>query len=82
MAYEVAGANVQVNAICPGGVRTAAFEAFLDKQSPEQINVLNQIMPLGRIGKAEEYAALAAHLASDECYLVGSIINASGGTYI
>lgn len=82
VAYEVAGANVQVNAICPGGVRTPAFQHFLDQQSPEQINVLNQIMPLGRIGEAEEYAALVTHLAGSECYLVGSIINASGGTYI
>ena len=39
-------------------------------------------MPLGRLGKGEEYAALVSHLASDECYLVGSIINAGGGTYI
>ncbi len=82
VAYEVAGANVQVNAICPGGVRTPAFEHFLNQQSPEQLNVLNQILPLGRLGEGEEYAALVSHLASDECYLVGSIINASGGTYI
>ncbi|MNF29573.1 3-oxoacyl-[acyl-carrier-protein] reductase FabG [compost metagenome] len=82
VAYEVAGANVQVNAICPGGVRTPAFEEFLSHQTPEQLNVLSQILPLGRIGEPEEYAALVSHLASDECYLVGSIINASGGTYI
>lgn len=82
VAYEVAGANVQVNAICPGGVRTPAFEQFLAQQSPEQLKVLNQILPLGRVGEAQEYAALVLHLASDECYLVGSIINASGGSYI
>ncbi|MCY1536385.1 3-oxoacyl-[acyl-carrier-protein] reductase [compost metagenome] len=82
VAYEVAGANVQVNAICPGGVRTPTFQSFLDQQSPEQLNVIHQLMPLGRIGESEEYAALACHLASDECYLVGSIINAGGGTYI
>lgn len=82
VAYEVAGANVQVNAICPGGVRTPAFDQFLANQSPEQLDVLSQILPLGRIGEPEEYAALVTHLASDECYLVGSIINASGGTYI
>ncbi|VVN79075.1 SDR family NAD(P)-dependent oxidoreductase [Pseudomonas fluorescens] len=82
VAYEVAGANVQVNAICPGGVQTPAFERYLDQQSPEQLSVFKQVMPLGRLGKAEEYAALVSHLASDECYLVGSIINAGGGTYI
>ncbi|VVM78288.1 SDR family NAD(P)-dependent oxidoreductase [Pseudomonas fluorescens] len=82
VAYEVAGANVQVNAICPGGVRTPAFQRFIDQQSVEQLNVLKQILPLGRLGEAEEYAALVSHLASDECYLVGSIINSSGGSYI
>ncbi len=82
VAYEVAGANVQVNAICPGGVRTPALEQFLNQQSPEQLNVLNQILPLGRLGEVEEYAALVSHLASDERYLVGSIINAGGETYI
>jgi 3-oxoacyl-[acyl-carrier protein] reductase len=34
------------------------------------------------MGKPEEYAALVVHLASDECYLVGAIINATGGTFI
>ncbi|MCY1432312.1 putative oxidoreductase [compost metagenome] len=82
VAYEVAGANVQVNAICPGGVQTPAFERYLEQQSPEQLSVFKQVMPLGRLGKGAEYAALVSHLASDECYLVGSIINAGGGTYI
>lgn len=82
VAYEVAGANVLVNAICPGGVATPAFEQFLAQQTPEQLAVFNQILPLGRIGHPDEYAALVAHLVSDECYLVGSIINATGGAYI
>ena len=82
VAYEVAGANVQVNAIYPGGVLTPAFEHYLGQQSPEQLSVFKQVLPLGRLGKGEEYAALVSHLASDECYLVGSIVNASGGTYI
>ncbi len=82
VAYEVAGANVQVNAICPGGVMTPAFSHFLEQQSPEQLAVLNQILPLGRIGDPDEYAALATHLAAEDCYLVGTIINASGGTVI
>ena len=82
VAYEVAGANVQVNAICPGGVMTPAFAQFLEQQSPEQLAVLNQILPLGRLGDPDEYAALATHLAAEDCYLVGTIINASGGTVI
>jgi 3-oxoacyl-[acyl-carrier protein] reductase len=82
VAMEVAGANVLVNAIAPGGVETPAFKQYIAGLTPEQVNALWQVVPLGRLGRPEEYAALAVHLASDECYLVGEIINASGGAVI
>lgn len=82
VALEVAGANVLVNCFCPGGIHTPAFGAYLDQQTPEQLNAMWQIVPLGRLGKPEEYAALATHLASEECYCVGAIINVSGGAVI
>jgi 3-oxoacyl-[acyl-carrier protein] reductase len=82
VAMEVAGANVLVNAIAPGGVETPAFKQFVAGLTPEQLNALWQIVPVGRLGKPEEYAALVAHLASDECYLVGEIVNVSGGAVI
>ena len=82
VAMEVAGANVLVNAIAPGGVETPAFKQFIAGLGPEELNALWQIVPLGRLGRPEEYAALATHLASDECYLVGEIVNASGGAVI
>ncbi|RJG03001.1 SDR family NAD(P)-dependent oxidoreductase [Noviherbaspirillum sedimenti] len=80
--YEVCGANVLVNCICPGGVQTPAFERYIDQLSPEERNTMWQLVPLGRLGKPEEYGALAVYLASEECYLVGSIINASGGAVV
>jgi len=82
VAAEVAGANVLVNAIAPGGIDTPAFKRFLDEIGPERRNQFMQLVPLGRLGRPEEYAALATHLASDECYLVGEIVNASGGVVI
>jgi 3-oxoacyl-[acyl-carrier protein] reductase len=82
VAADVAGANVLVNAIAPGGVETPAFKHYLAGQTPAEVAALWQIIPIGRLGKAEEYAALATHLASDECYCVGEIINASGGVVI
>jgi 3-oxoacyl-[acyl-carrier protein] reductase len=80
--YEVAGANIQVNAICPGGIETPAFKFYLENLSPEELNSTFQLFPLGRLGKPAEYAALAVHLASDESYFAGAIINDSGGSYI
>ena len=82
VALEVAGANVLVNCFCPGGIRTPAFDAYMEQCSPEQLNSLWQIVPLGRLGKPDEYAALATHLASEDCYCVGSVINVSGGAVI
>lgn len=82
VAMEVAGANVLVNAIAPGGVETPAFRRFVAGLGPDGVNALWQFVPLGRLGRPEEYAALATHLACDECYLVGEIVNASGGTVI
>lgn len=82
VAAEVAGANVLVNAIAPGGIETPAFQQYLAEATPEQLNSLWQLIPLGRLGKPEEYAALAVHMASEECYMVGTVVNCSGGTVI
>jgi 3-oxoacyl-[acyl-carrier protein] reductase len=79
VAVEVAGANVFVNAIAAGGILTPPMEAYLSKCSEEERNRVHQLVPLGRLGKPEEYASLAVYLASDEHYLVGQTISPNGG---
>jgi 3-oxoacyl-[acyl-carrier protein] reductase len=81
-ALDVAGANIYVNAIACGGVLTPPFEDYLARASEEQKNRLFQMVPLGRIGRPEEYASLAVYLASDEHYLVGQVISPNGGFVI
>ncbi len=81
-ALDVAGANIYVNAIACGGVLTPPFEDYLARASDEQRNRLFQMVPLGRIGRPEEYASLAVYLASDEHYLVGQVISPNGGLLI
>jgi 3-oxoacyl-[acyl-carrier protein] reductase len=78
-AFDVAGANIYVNAIAPGGILTPPMEAYLAGTSEEQKRNLFQMIPLGRIGTADEYASLAVYLASDEHYLVGQVISPNGG---
>lgn len=78
-AFDVAGANIYVNAIACGGVLTPGFEAYLASASDAQKNALFQMMPLGRLGALSEYASLAIYLASDEHYLVGQVISPNGG---
>jgi 3-oxoacyl-[acyl-carrier protein] reductase len=55
------------------------MESFLAGQSEEGRNALHQIIPLGRLGRPEEYASLAVYLASDEHYIVGQTISPNGG---
>lgn len=79
VAAEVAGANIFVNAIAPGGVATEMFEAYLAKLDPEAQDRLFQMIPAGRLGTMEEYAGLALYLAGDNHYLAGQVISPNGG---
>ena len=54
-------------------------DAYMAKAGPEKMAAFMQLIPVGRLGEASEYAALAVHLASDENYCVGQIISPNGG---
>lgn len=81
-AYDVAGANILVNAIACGGVHTPPFEAYLASATQTQRDSLFQMIPQGRLGRPEEYASLALFLAAEEHYLVGQVISPNGGYVI
>ncbi len=82
VAAEVAGANIYVNAIAPGGVHTPDFEAYLQTLDEAGRNPFWQLIPAGRLGTMDEYAATVVHLACDPHYLVGQIISPNGGCVI
>lgn len=76
VAAALAPHKIRVNAIAPGLIETEILEgveqAALDK--------IIEATPLGRIGQAEEVAALAMFLLSDESsFTTGQTIVASGG---
>jgi 3-oxoacyl-[acyl-carrier protein] reductase len=73
---DVAGTGVLVNAIAPAVIETPILEGL----SQEHIDYMVQRVPLGRMGKAEEVAALIAWLASEECsFSTGATFDISGG---
>ena len=75
LAQEVGARKVTVNAIAPGFIATD-MTADLDEGE------LKKLIPVGRFGKPEEVAALAAFLASpDAAYITGQVININGGLY-
>lgn len=80
LAQEVARKGVTVNAVSPGYVATAMVEAvdpeILEKQIVSQI-------PMGRLGKPEEVAALVTFLASeDAAYITGANMAINGGMHM
>lgn len=76
MALELAP-TIRVNAVCPGYILTPMQEA---EYTPEMLRECENKIPLGRLGKPEEVAALFAFLASDEAkYITGQCIVIDGG---
>jgi NAD(P)-dependent dehydrogenase (short-subunit alcohol dehydrogenase family) len=77
VAAEVAPHGVLVNAVSPGFIYTeAAQEAYSD----EDLEVVSRQIPLGRLGRPEEVAALVSWLVSDEnTYLTGQNVLIDGG---
>lgn len=86
-AVELAAKGVRVNALCPGAVDTAMTNpAALDpdadpEETREAVDALyRKLVPLGRIGRPEEVAALALFLTSDDSsYITGQPFVIDGG---
>ena len=76
LAREVARKNVTINAIAPGLIQTD----LTDSLSADQRQRLLDEIPMGRAGRADEIAELAAFLSSDEAaYITGAVVVADGG---
>ncbi|TSD64009.1 SDR family oxidoreductase [Inquilinus sp. KBS0705] len=82
MADELGPYNITVNNVAPGLILTDRIKHTMPKDvDPEQaIKDKAKTIPLGRIGKPEELAALVAFLASEQAaYISGQTIQVDGG---
>jgi len=79
--------GIRANAICPGTIESPSLEGRIKDRSQATGKSLKEIeqafierQPMGRLGKAEEVAALAVFLASDEAsYITGQAHLVDGG---
>jgi glucose 1-dehydrogenase len=81
LAVELKGMGITVNAIAPGAIETEINRELL--RDPAKLRPLEAKIPLGRIGKPADVAAVAAFLASaDADYVTGATYFVDGGLAI
>jgi NAD(P)-dependent dehydrogenase (short-subunit alcohol dehydrogenase family) len=85
MSMEGAPHNVLVNSLHVGIIVSDQIKRRFDKERPnvsfeQYVADAGKAVPLGRMGKAEEFAAVATFLASEQAgYVTGCAINVDGG---
>jgi NAD(P)-dependent dehydrogenase (short-subunit alcohol dehydrogenase family) len=82
MAIELAQSGVRFNCVCPGVIQTPMMERWTelmpDKAEAQQM--LRGVMPIGRMGTAEEVAGAIFFFASDDSTLCqGAVLSVDGG---
>lgn len=76
LARALAPHGIRVNAVSPGSTDTAMTAGYSEAARKQ----LAERVPLGRIGRPEEIAAVACFLVGEGAsYIVGDVVNANGG---
>ena len=79
VAVEHGPSGIRANAVAPGTVRTAAWEAELARD-PAILQRVTRWYPTGRIGEPEDIASAVVFLASDEAsWISGTVLRVDGG---
>jgi NAD(P)-dependent dehydrogenase (short-subunit alcohol dehydrogenase family) len=81
MAMDHAHENIRVNCICPSLVETELIQGlFASSEGAALKQARLATLPLGRMGRAEDVAAMAVYLASDEAsWVTGTAMPLDGG---
>jgi NAD(P)-dependent dehydrogenase (short-subunit alcohol dehydrogenase family) len=85
LAGRYAADGIRVNAVCPGPIDTPMMQVFMQRPDTqtnraENIARMQQVIPLGRVGRADEVAKAALFLLSDDAsYITGVPLPVDGG---
>ncbi|NNE22266.1 MAG: SDR family oxidoreductase [Rhizobiales bacterium] len=82
ISVDFAAQGIRINTICPGTIETESMNARISgAQDPDAARAMFSARhPVGRLGKPQEIAALAIHLAGDESgFTTGQTIVVDGG---
>ncbi|GGD27750.1 3-oxoacyl-[acyl-carrier-protein] reductase [Pontibacillus salipaludis] len=75
-AKELAARNILVNAVAPGFIETDMTDELTD----EQVESMQSMIPLSRLGQGEDIAKVVRFLASDDAnYMTGQTLHVDGG---
>lgn len=82
MAIELATSGVRINCVCPGVIETPMMERWTDlmPDKAEAKDMLKGVMPIGRMGTADEVAGAVLFFASSDSSLCqGAVLSIDGG---
>jgi 2-keto-3-deoxy-L-fuconate dehydrogenase len=87
IAVDYMSKGIRCNCICPARVHTPFVDRFLAENYPGReaamFEQLSKYQPIGRMGTAEEVAAMALYLCSDEAsFITGQAFPIDGGVLV
>lgn len=79
VAADFVGKGIRCNCICPGTIETPSLLGRAAAAGPQGLDMFVSRQPMGRLGTAQEIAALALYLASDESAFTTGIAHCIDG---
>src|SRR5437879_4539568 len=87
LADEVAPEGITVNVVCPGFIATERIEELTETRAKREHRNSQEVMremvadiPMGRMGRTDELAAVVVFLASERAsYITGAVVQVDGG---